>query len=250
MGWICYGLVHLLIAGLALQIAFGDPGERAEPQGAIAKIAAQPWGAVALGVLAVGLVGFAVSQLVQAVTGFHWVRDRPTRWVRRLGAAGRAVVGVAIGVLAASKAMGGPVPEGGTQQKGITERLLAFPAGSVLVGLVACGVLVVAVATVRRGVLRSFEEDLEMDELPKGTRPWIEWLGIIGWIAKGVSFAGIGGLFAAAALYADARRSGGLDQALHLLAAFPLGQAALVAVAAGFAAFGAFCLAAAKTHRA
>lgn len=248
-GWICYGLVHLIIAGLAVQVALGDPREQTGPQGAVGKIAEQPLGVGLLTVLAAGLLAFASSQFLLSIIGFGWVRNHPTRISRQAGAAGRGVVALGIGVLAARKAAGGQIGTGNTQQKGLTAILLSVPAGQVLVGLLAAAILVVGGATVRRGVIRSFTEDLDMNRLPDGTRKWVERTGIAGWIAKGLAYAGIGALFGAAALNADAKKSGGLDQALHVLAAYPLGQLALTIIAVGFGAFGMFCFAAARAHR-
>ncbi|QUH02473.1 DUF1206 domain-containing protein [Saccharopolyspora erythraea] len=248
-GWSAYGLVHLVIAGLALQIALGDRAEHAAPQGAIGKLAAQPMGTVVLVVLAVGLFGFALSQFCLALIGFGWVREQAVRVTRQLGAAGRGVVAVGIGGLAVKQLMGSPTGSGNSQQQGLTATLLTLPAGGLLVGLVAAVVLAVAVATIRRGVLRSFEEDMDMRSFPGGVRRWVRRLGVVGWIAKGLAYLSIAGLFAAAALSVDARKSGGLDQALHLLAGYPFGQVALVAIAAGFAAFAVFCVAAAAAHR-
>ena len=39
-----YGVVHLLIAWLALQLAFGDHSENASSQGALRELASQPFG--------------------------------------------------------------------------------------------------------------------------------------------------------------------------------------------------------------
>jgi Domain of Unknown Function (DUF1206) len=60
----------------------------------------------------------------------------------------------------------------------------------------------------------------------------------------------IGVLLAGAALFADPSRAGGLDAALHALSRTALGSSLLVVVAAGFAAFGLFCVADAATRRA
>ncbi|MFD0489012.1 hypothetical protein ACFQ0O_20605 [Saccharopolyspora spinosporotrichia] len=42
-GWSAYGLVHLVIAGLALQIALGDRAEHAAPQGRSASSPRSRW---------------------------------------------------------------------------------------------------------------------------------------------------------------------------------------------------------------
>ena len=56
----------------------------------------------------------------------------------------------------------------------------------------------------------------------------------------------VGGLFCYAAITHNAKKSGGLDQALQTVLEQPFGQAMLVAIALGIAAYGVFCFARAK----
>lgn len=184
-----------------------------------------------------------------AVIGFRWVQERPTRIARKLGALGRAVFSLGLGLLAARQCAGERIGSSSAQQQHLTADLLRLPAGWVLVAVVAVAVLVVAVATVRRGLLRSFREDLDLSGLSERTRCWVERVGLVGWVAKGLAYAGIGVLLAAAAVSSDPGKSGGLDRALHLLAGPLAGRIALWSIATGFVAFAAFCLTAAATHR-
>src|SRR3954452_13850832 len=73
VGLIAYGVVHLLIAWLALQLAWGGGGGSADQSGAMATVASQPFGKGLLWVLAVGLIALAVWQLAEVL-----------RWVPRL----------------------------------------------------------------------------------------------------------------------------------------------------------------------
>ena len=71
-------------------------------------------------------------------------------------------------------------------------------------------------------------------------------LGKVGYIAKGVAIAIVGGLFCYAAITHDPKKSGGLDQALQTVLEQPFGQVLLTAIALGIAAYGVFCFARAK----
>ncbi|MFI0468979.1 DUF1206 domain-containing protein [Saccharopolyspora sp. 5N102] len=249
LGWACYGFIHIVIAWLAVEVALGDQHEEPAPQGAIGKIAQQPVGFLLLAVLAVGLIAFGISQLIMAAIGFGWVPGRATRAARKSGALGRAVLALGLGALAARQSIGGRPGMSSAQQQRLTADLLVLPAGRLAVGLVAVAVLVIAIATIRRGVIRSFEEDLDLRPLSEGARAWVKRCGVIGWVAKGVAYACIAILFAAAAASSDPRQSGGLDLALRLLAGYSVGKVALGLIAFGFVAFGVFCFAAARTHR-
>jgi hypothetical protein len=61
-GMVCYGLVHVVVAYLALRVAFGDSGEQADQKGAIQEVGSTPFGAVMLWVLAVGLIAYGLWQ--------------------------------------------------------------------------------------------------------------------------------------------------------------------------------------------
>src|SRR5690349_1049046 len=75
------GIVHLLLAWLALQVAFGtSSGESTDNTGALKEIAEKPFGKVLLGVMAVGLLAYAVWQGISAFIGFASETDDKKRY--------------------------------------------------------------------------------------------------------------------------------------------------------------------------
>jgi Domain of Unknown Function (DUF1206) len=249
-GMVCYGLVHIIVAYLALRVAFGESGQQADQNGAVQEIGSTRFGAVVLWVLAIGLIAYGAWQLMMAAVGFRWVHKHGKRTRKRIGAVVRAVIGVALGIYAARLASGSGGGSGGEQrQQEFTAKLLSLPAGQVLVGIVAAIVVGVAVAAVTKGVRRSFLNDLDLADLPPGTQQWVRRLGVFGYLAKGVVLGIVGLLLALAAFQANANEAGGLDRALKTLAAQPFGTFALVVVAVGLAAFGVYCFAAARAHK-
>jgi len=250
-GMVCYGLVHVIVAYLALRVAFGDTGQRADQNGAVQEIGSTSFGAVVLWVLAVGLVAYGGWQLMMAAIGFQWVHKKGKRTRRRIGAVVRAIVSIALGLYAGRlvTGSGGGGSGGGQQQQEFTAKLLSLPAGQVLVAIVAAVVIGVAVASIRKGVRKSFLDDLDLADLPAGTQQWVRRLGVLGYLAKGVVLGIVGILLALAAFQSNAQEAGGLDQALRTLAAQPFGTFALVVVAVGLAAFGVYCFAAARAHK-
>jgi hypothetical protein len=249
-GMACYGLVHVIVAYLALRVAFGGSGEQADQKGAIQEVGSTPFGAVTLWVLTIGLVAYGLWQLMMAAVGFHWVQKKSKRTRRRIASVGRAVIGIALGLYAGRLATGGGSSGSGDQgQQEFTAKLLSLPAGQVLVAIVAAIVIGVAVAEIRRGVKKSFLQDLDLQDLPQGTQQWVRRLGVFGYIAKGLVLGIVGVLLATAAFQSNAQEAGGLDRALKTLAAQPFGIVALVVVAVGLAAFGVYCFAAARAHK-
>jgi hypothetical protein len=250
IGMVCYGAVHVIVGYLAVRIATVDGGQRADQNGALKEIGSTSAGGIVLWVLAIGLFAFAVWQLLLAAVGFTWHIRKRTRIVKRLGACVRAVVGAAIAVLAIKLATGNGGADSNERSKTFTGRLLELPAGRLLVGLAALIVIGFGIGAIVTGVRQTFMRDLNTFELPAGTQRWVRRLGTIGYAAKGVAIGIVGVLLGIAALQRNAGKAGGLDAALHTLAAQPLGPYLLVAVAVGLAAFGIYCFAAARSHRA
>lgn len=250
-GMVCYGLVHLVVGYLAVRVAFGDSGEQADQSGAIQEVGATSFGAVVLWVLTIGLVAYGLWQFMMAAIGFRWVQKKGKRTRRRIGAVVRGVIGISLGLYAGRLVTGngGGGQSGDQRQQEFTAKLLSMPAGPALVAVAAAIVLGVAIAEVRKGIRKSFLDDLDLQDLPSGTQQWVRRLGVAGYLAKGAVLGIVGVLLAFAAFQSDAREAGGLDRALKTLAAQPFGAIALVVVAIGLAAFGVYCFAAARAHK-
>ncbi len=239
VGMAGYGLVHLLIGVIALQIALRGGGQ-ADQQGALTTLAAEPFGFALIVVIVIGLVAFGVWQGLAAATGFRWASG----WARtqRRIAAGATAIGVLfvalIGVQLLVTGSSGSSSAGSQQT---TAGLLALPGGQLIVGVVALVVLVIAGATAWTGFRGSFAEDLAWSRLPDNLRRPVYWLGIAGHVLRAMAFAVMGVLFGVAAVRSDPAQAGGLDAALKALAAQPFGAVLLVVVALGFVAYGLYC---------
>ena len=242
VGLVGYGLVHVLIGAIAVHVAWRGGGQP-DQQGALTGLTGSGLGIAVLAVMVVGLVAFAVWQGLAAAAGFRWTSGM-TRVRKRVGAGAKTVAVLAVAVvgvrLLVTGSSGGSSSQG---SEGVTAGLLALPAGWVVVGLVGVVVVVIAVIMGYTGIARTFSDDLDYDRLPDRLRRPVEVLGVAGHVARAVAFAIVGVLFVVAALQADPARAGGLDQALTTLAAQPYGPLLLLAVGAGFAAFGVYSFA-------
>lgn len=249
-GMVCYGVVHVLVAFLGARVAVTGSGQRADQAGALEEVASNPFGELVLWVLAIGLFAFGLWQAMLAVTGYSWRRKKRTRVFKRIGAAVRVVIAISVGVAAIRLATGnGGAGDSNQKQQTFTAKLLELPAGRLLAGLVALVVLGFGVASISSGVRRSFMKDLDTTELPAGSQKWVRRTGMLGYIAKGVAVGIIAILLGLAAIRANPDEAGGLDAALRTLANQTFGPVLLFAVAVGFAAFGIYCFAAARSHR-
>jgi uncharacterized protein DUF1206 len=245
VGLLCYGVTHLLIAWLALQIAFGGGGEQASQNGAFQELGSNTFGQVLLWMITVAFIAVALWRLGQAIWGFRYVSDSKKRLRKRASSGFKVVVFAVLAVLAARTAIG--AGGGGGGQKA-TAGVLGLPGGQWIVGLVGLGIVVAGGSKILAGWRKSFEDDMNMPLDPKA-RSTVERTGQIGFIAKGVSIAVIGGLVVTAAIQFDPAKAAGLDAALRSLTQTPLGPWLLVVVALGLAAYGVFCAFDAKCHR-
>jgi Domain of Unknown Function (DUF1206) len=241
VGLVSYGLLHLIIAWIALQLAFGKRAD-ASPEGALNQLGRQPLGSVLLWIMAIGLFTLTLWQAVEATIGREEPgRDGRTR--RRLASAGRAIVYLALGVLAvgvATRAASGS----GQGEETISAKLMGVPFGQVLVALIGAGVIGIGIAQVVKGVKQKFTEDLD-----RGVPPSVRRLGTVGYCAKGIALGIIGALFVWAAITYDPDKAGGMDAALSTIREQPFGLVMLVIMAVGLACFGVYCFFWAKMAR-
>jgi hypothetical protein len=240
IGIVAYGVVHLALAYLAAQIALGARTPQANKSGALQTLAAEAGGRVLLWAIAVGLVAAAVWQVGEAVAGKRWVRPERKRTRKRIECAAMAVVFGALAFSAGKLATGQGASSGNAQT--FTAKVLALPAGQFLVAVVGIAIVVIAGFLVYKGFKKKFAEDLELSSASPTARKTALRLGQVGYVALGIAYGIMGLLVIVAAVTYNASKAAGLDPALKTLAAQPYGTALLLAVAAGLACFGVFCL--------
>jgi hypothetical protein len=248
IGLAAYGLVHLLVAWIAVQLAWHDAGgSSADSTGALRSLAGEPLGDLLLWVVALGFVALALWQAMEAIWG-HRRHDGAARTFHRLGSAGRVVVYLALAYSAVQilTTSGG---SGGNQVDSLSSDLMQLPAGQLIVGAVGLGIVAVGGYIGYKGVSRSFVDDLEMDGTSGERGRVIVRVGQFGHLAKGVALAIVGALFVWAALTYDPKKAGGLDAALTELRGQSLGPWLLTIVAVGIGCYGLYCFAWARYAR-
>ncbi len=243
IGLVAYGVVHLLIASLAVQLALGD-NENASAQGALAALARQPFGQAMVWAVAIGLYLLVLWRALEAGFG-HREEDGGDRWRQRAGSVLKAVIYGALGVTATRVAIsdGG---SGGGGSKGTTAKLMDLPGGQWLVVAAGLAVLGYAGRLVWRGWTEDFADHLDTEGKLGWSGSGYLLLGRIGYVAKGIALAIVAGLFCYAGVTHEADKSGGLDQALQKVLEQPFGPYLLLAMAAGIGCFGLYCFARAR----
>lgn len=237
VGLVAYGIVHLLVAYLALQLAFGHSEGAPSQQGAMQQVAEQSFGTVLLWIIALGFLALAIWQFFEALSG-HRREDDSKRTFKRVGSAARVVVYLALGFSAAKTALGEPSK---SNEDALTAQVMELPLGQLIVGAAGLVVIFVGGYLVSKAVRTSFKKDLQPQATTGSTGTTVVRLGQAGYTAKGVSLAIIGGLLVWAAWTYDPQKAGGLDVALRALLDESFGPWLLALVAVGIGCFGAYC---------
>lgn len=246
LGLVIYGVLHVIIAIVAVRIAWGGAGgDEASQQGAFALLAQNTFGKSVLYLVAVGFAALVVWQAAEALVG-HKDEDGTGRLVKRVGSGAKAAIYAVLGYTAASMAMGSSGGGGGGGEKAtdnLTAQVMSAPAGQLLVGALGLTLVGVGAYLGYRGVTEKFMKRLDAGAQGGDRGAVIVWLGKVGYLGKGVSLAAVGMLFVTAALRHQPKESGGLDVALRELVRQPFGPFLLTVVAVGLASYGLFSIA-------
>ncbi|TDO51345.1 uncharacterized protein DUF1206 [Kribbella sp. VKM Ac-2527] len=229
-GLIAYGVVHLLVAWIALQLAWGRPSEEASEEGALRQLADEPLGGVLLWVVAIGLFVLVIWRILDLVYG-HLDLEK------KLSAVGRGLVYLTLGISAIRVAVGSGGSSTGSTRS-LSARLMENGAGRVLIVVVGLVIIAIGVRQLYKAATKKFTEDLT-----GGVSDTTVLLGRIGYAAKGIAFFIVGALFGWAAIDYDPQKAGGLDTALHTIKEQPFGAILLTLMAIGIACFGVYCFA-------
>jgi hypothetical protein len=250
-GYAAKGLVYLIIGGLAAQVAIGAGGAVTDKKGVLHTIIAQPLGYILLGVVAVGLFGFALWCFIQAVFDTEGKGTTAKGLIARIGyaAVGITYAALAYGAfqLVVGSGSGGKGSNASTQDG--TALLLKQPFGRALVIIVGLLVLGVAGYLFYTAYAAKFQAQLNLATLPAQVKKLIIAVGRAGYAALGVVTIIIGIFLIVAALQNNASQAKGLDGVLQELAHQTFGQVLLGVVAVGLFAYGIYSLVEARYRR-
>jgi hypothetical protein len=237
-GYVARGVIYLLIGALAIRLAQGIGGPRPSQQGALRTISHQPFGETLLIVMAVGLGGYALWRLLQALVG-HTPEYGQHSFADRVGALGSGIAYLAFCVLAIS-VLRGTAGSSSAKTKETTARVLDWPAGRELVA--AAGLVFVGVAAYQAylGLSKKFLTYSKTGEMGLRMRDAFTLIGEVGIVARAVAFFLIGFFVVKAAWDFNSREAVGIDGALARLTQHAYGTTALIVVACGLIVFGAY----------
>jgi hypothetical protein len=247
-GYTAYGVVYVLVGVLSVRAAFGGGGKTAGQEGALQTILLAPLGRVLLGLVALGLLGYALWRLFQGVLDPDNEGRDAKGLIKRSDHVVNGLFHAALAVSVGRVALGSGGGGGGGPDDW-TATLLQQPLGRWLVGVVGAGIFAIGLFQFYRAYDAKFMEKLKPGEMGPREKRWTRRAGRLGHAARGVVFIVIGVFLAEAALQSDPDEARGLGGALSALAAQPFGPYLLGLVAFGLVAFGLFMFVVARYRR-
>ena len=233
-GFAARGIIYLLIGGLALLSALGRGGSTQDSRGALETLMGSTGGWILLLLIGLGLLGFAVWRIVQGVVDVDCHGKDAKGWFIRSGFILSAIVHIGLAIWAITRAIGNARGGDGDTQKEWTVWLMGQPFGRWLVALVGVVIIGIGVFQIRKGWKSKFLKYLRIsDHFATKLIPVCRF----GLIARGVSFAIIGGFFIYAGWTYNANEAGGLKQAFDTVRGVAFGQIIFCLLALGFIAF-------------
>ncbi len=243
------GVVYALLGVLALRVAFDGSSEQADRGGAVARLAAQPFGGFLVWALAAGFAGMTLWRLSEAAFGAAGPDGHTAG--KRLMSAARAVFYAFVTYSVAAFAVDGSSGGGSSDaaSKDVTARVLHWPMGRWLVGAAGLALAGAGVWIAVRALLRRFRKHLRTGAMSPRVRKAVDFLGVAGGASRGVVFTAAGCFVVVAAVRFDPDRAKGLDDTLRTFRDAPAGPWLLASIAAGLALFGVFSWAMARWRR-
>jgi hypothetical protein len=234
---VVYVVLSLLAADIA---ASGNAPTQASGKGALAEVARQPAGPVALGVLAAGLLAYAIWRLSETFRPDH--TGEITLW-NRVGSLAAALVYLAlwaeaISIIAGRRTSGGP----SNHPVPYVASVLRWPGGPGWVGLAGAAVAIGGIVLVVWGLTHDYGQELTAHPLGHRGRLAAQVTGAFGNLTRGLLVVLIGVYLLVGAVTDDPDKAKSLDAVMFTIAHRPLGPLMLGIAALGLFSFALFSL--------
>ncbi len=236
-GYAARGTVYCIVGGLAAWAAW--TGGRAEDtQGALATLKDEPWGQIALWMIAIGLLFYALWRLADAIRDVDAYGTDLKAIAARLGQAGSGLIYGGLGVSVVSLAMSSDGSSGGSgggsgTQQAATE-IMGMPMGQVLMFAAAIIAAAVAVYYIHKGIKEKYKRLMRQTSTTEKIDPVLK----AGMVTHGIIIGIIAVFFFLAAINSDSGQAGGLQEAFAAVRSAPFGRILLGLVGLGLVGFG------------
>ena len=217
LGYASKALIYAIVGYLALAAALERGGRVTDTSGALRVVLQQPSGRALLLVLAVGLCGYALWRILDAISDPDRQGTSFKGLVTRIGNVVRALIYGGLGIEAFRLLRG----LGGSNRREAqiwTARFMDFPLGEWLIGIVGLIVAIYGVSEVISSVKGGYSRTLDVSPIPPGFRSTAENISRVGIGARGVIITILGIFLVRAALTRDPSEAHGTRESMLELA--------------------------------
>lgn len=238
VGYAAKALLYATIGLLAANMPFGNGGRTPTTQNAMHSVQQAPAGRIMIGAVAIGLIGYAVWRIVEAVFDPERRGSGTKGLALRLSFAFRGIVHAALAITAFRLAFGSVVENDGNDAERWAARALGITGGRWLLWMIALSIGAFGLYQLYRAFAAKLSKQLQFGRISAEVGRWIIGVSRAGIAARGIVFTMVAILLAGSALRKSPARAGGLDDALQSLSG--LGRGPFLAIAAGLIAYGAY----------
>lgn len=241
VGFAAKGTVYILIGAIAANAAFGARRVQDE-KGVLRELTYQPFGKVLVGLIVVGLAGYAFFRAVQALLNPEGEAEKNIKGVGlRIGWGVTAITHVALLVFAASLLTGDDSGGGRGEARALSARIMSWdPVGAWLVGAAGVALAGIGIGQLYHAAVAMLDKRLDLSPLSHGARTFVVTFSRFGLAARGLVFLMTGAFVVHAAWTNNPAHAKGLGESLEVFGTFRYGWLALAVVALGLAAYGAY----------
>lgn len=253
LGYAAKGLVYAVIGWLAASAAFGPGGRTTNARGALRSLVKQPFGQILLGLVAIGLSGYILWRLVQAIMDTENKGTDGKGIILRLSYAGNGLIYSGLAITAVHLIIDQVDREidldDSYGSRDWTAFLLAQPFGQWLVGTVGIMVIGIGFYEFYQAYTANFRRKFRLNEMSDTEKTWATYIARFGLAARGIVYSIVGFFLIQAALHSNSNKVRGLEGALDSLAQQSYGKWLLGIVAIGLIAYGVYYIVQARYRR-
>ncbi len=237
-GYAARGIVYVLVGGMALLSSVG--GGRTDQESALKMVLDQPFGWIWLGLIGLGLIGFIVWRLAQALLNADGHPDDAKGYVIRGGMLISAITYTGLASYALQNALQLSLGGGSDNSRETwIAWLMQQPFGRFLIAAIGLAIIGAGAAQIIKGLRRRY---LKYVPISPAQNRVLDLACVYGLAARGVVFFIIGSFFIYAGWASDAGQTGSTAEAMAWVRQLPFGGLLYAFIALGLFAFGAYGL--------
>ena len=236
LGYASKAIVYGIIGVLALAAGANTGGAITDRSGALRAILSRPLGNTLLFVLAIGLCGYSLWRVLDAVIDPDRHGMRLGGLVTRIGNIVRAILYGALGVEAFRLAAGLRTPRGDGTRVWVA-RVLEWPLGDWVLGLAGAIVIAYGVSQIHEVLVGHSHSNIDLTPVPVRMRYPLLKIGRFGVGARAVIISVLGFFVLRAAITHDPRQAQGIRESIQGIVAVFEGRWVLIVIALGLIAY-------------